>query len=109
MPLLHNSVQTGAANAKELLDFIKAAKVMVHDGPALKAKMAAMIDLDTNPDDYSHLETQFGLATGTGETVWLLVAKVVNLVQTDIVEAGAAGVDGSLAVTKFTQLVSQVG
>jgi hypothetical protein len=57
--------------------------------PRLKGVMEAMID----GTDYSRLETEFGRATGKGETVYTLVA-------------GAATDTGS---TNMTQLLARLG
>jgi hypothetical protein len=108
MAAAHISIQSTEWGNK-LKAFRNAVALVVAEGPALKAKMDAMIDTAATPDDYTQLETQFGLEGGKGETLWGEHATLVLALQANPASEAATAGDAALLATKLAQYINVVG
>lgn len=93
----------------QLKAYRDALKLVITEGPLLLDKMAKMVDPTPDPDDYSHLENQFGLAGGTGLSCKGELTSVVEAMQADPAESTSQAGNAALLKTKLKQFVDTVG
>jgi len=93
----------------ELKQYRDALEFVITRGPLIRAKMANMIDTDADPDDYTELETKYGLEGGDGATLYAELNVVVTTLQANPAEAGSTAGDAALLATKLAQFVNLVG
>lgn len=86
-----------------------AVKLVITEGPLLLSKMAQMVDTTPDPDDFAHLETQFGLPVGKGLSAKGELTAVVEALQTNPADAGSQAGNAALLATKLRQFVDVVG
>ena len=99
----------GSTHGSHLQAYRNALKLVITDGPLILSKMATMIDTVPNPDDFSALETAFGLPSGTGETCKGELTAVTEALQANPADSAAQAGNAALLATKLRQFVDKVG
>ena len=92
-----------------LKEYRNALRLVITEGPQLLDKMAQMVDTDANPDDYTHLETQFGLEGDKGLSAKGELTAVVEALQADPASEASTAGSAALLATKLNQFVDVVG
>jgi hypothetical protein len=108
MAAAHISI-AGTLWGGKLRAYRDALALVIDEGPDLLAKMSQMIDATPNPDDYTELESQFGLEVGDGQQCWGELAAVVVALQANPAESTSQAGDAALLATKLKQFVDVVG
>lgn len=90
MAVQHISINTGTIHGRalrEALDHLELGLTKLKDEVAA---MPFMVDTDPNPDDYTYLETQFGLAAGDGAVAKAELESMLGKLTTDNSVTGVA-------------------
>lgn len=97
------------SHGARLQQYRDAIKLIITEGPLILAKMAKMVDDEEDPDDYSHLESQFGLEGGKGLAAKGELTAVVEALQADPDSDAATAGNAAKLATKLKQFCDLVG